>query len=502
MLRKIGFGQCKCKGIQLIFCVILVPVFNLSAQPDTLWTKIYGGDETDVGLSVQQTSDKGYILTGYSLSFGNGSSDIWVIKTDSLGDTLWTKIYGGASTDHGISAQQTADGGYILVGWTFSYGNGDSDVWLLKLNFLGDTVWTRTYGGNAVEEGRMVQQTSDNGYIITGFTKSFGAGETDLWLIKTDSVGIPIWTKTYGGAMGDEGWSVQQTADLGYIITGWTESYGTERNLWIIYVDSLGTPIWTKVYEGSGYAEGHLVRQTSDSGYIVTGCTGSDAGDLDLYLLKTDGSGNILWDRVIGGSNHDGGESVQQTMDGGYIVTGYTNSFGQGAGDLWVLRFDSLGDTLWTKTYGGPYPECGLSIQETSYENYIVAGYTISFGMGSNDVWLLKIGSESQIIEDQNANYKLMPKVFCYPNPFTTLSTIEFQLIQPAKVDIELYNSLGQKVKIFTGEYKRQGTYKVRWDGKGMQGERLADGVYFCRLRAGKSILLTKIEKAGFIQDP
>ena len=174
--------------------------FNFSlvfAQaPDTLWTKTYGGIEYDWGFSVQQTDDGGYIIGGAIYSFGSISGDVWLLKTDANGDTVWTKIYGGAGTDEGQCVQQTTDSGYIIVGWTESFGAGAWDVWLLKTDADGDTLWTKTYGGIFVDYGYSVQQTNDGGYIIVGWTKSFGAGDYDVYLVKTDVDGDTLWTKT------------------------------------------------------------------------------------------------------------------------------------------------------------------------------------------------------------------------------------------------------------------------------------------------------------------
>ena len=195
-------------------------MIKTNATGDTIWTKTYGGANSDYGKSVQQTSDGGYIIVGYSNSFGAGSNDVYLIKTNATGDTLWTKTYGGASSDYGKFVQQTSDGGYIIVGYSNSFGAGYDDVYLLKTNATGDTLWTKTYGGADYDYGKSIQQTSDGGYIITGGTYSFGAGSNDVYLLKTNATGDTLWTKTYGSISDDEGNSVQQTSDGGYIITG------------------------------------------------------------------------------------------------------------------------------------------------------------------------------------------------------------------------------------------------------------------------------------------
>ena len=167
--------------------------------------------------------------------------DIYLVKTDSLGDTLWTKTYGGNNNDFGYSVSQTADGGYILLGSSESFGVGAADFYLIKTNANGDTIWTRTYGGNDYEYGYSVAVTTNGGYILLGSTSSFGAGSSDIWFIKTNSIGDTLWTRTYGGIGSDGGSSVQQTSDEGYIITGMTKSYGSgNADIYLIKTDSLG----------------------------------------------------------------------------------------------------------------------------------------------------------------------------------------------------------------------------------------------------------------------
>ena len=211
----------------------------LQGQPDTFWSRTFGGSNSDYGRSVQQVSDDGYILTGSTASFGNDSYDVWFIKTDAQGDEEWNQILGGSDDDYGSSIQQTADGGYIITGWTNSFGNGGSDVWLIKSDSQGNEEWNQTLGGSDTDIGYSVQQTTDGGYIITGWTNSFGNGNYDVWLIKTDSQGNEEWNQTLGGSDFDKGSAIQQTADGGYIITGWTNSFGNGNDdAWLIKVEN------------------------------------------------------------------------------------------------------------------------------------------------------------------------------------------------------------------------------------------------------------------------
>jgi len=252
------------------------------------WSRTFGGSENDWGYSGQQTSDGGYILFGTTRSYGAGEYDFWLIKTDSEGNKQWERTFGGSDIDWGWSVQQTKDGGYILLGYTESYGTGKEDFWLIKTDAYGNKEWDRTFGGSESDWGSSVQQTKDGGYILLGYTESYGTGKEDFWLIKTDSQGNKEWDRTFGGSEADWGTSVQQTADGGYILLGDTVSYGAgSADFWLIKTDSQGNKQWAKTFGGSETEWGSSVQQTEDGGYILLGGTASyGAGGLDFWLIK------------------------------------------------------------------------------------------------------------------------------------------------------------------------------------------------------------------------
>jgi len=361
------------------------------------FAKTFGGSYDDAAYSFQQTSDGGYIVAGYTYSFGAGG-DVFLLKTNASGNLQWAKTFGGSSYEDALSVQQTSDGGYIVAGETYSFGAGSYDVFLLKTDASGNLQWTKTFGGINLDYAHSVQQTSDGGYIVAGETYSFGAGWYDVFLLKTDASGNLQWAKTFGGSDYDYAWSVQQTSDGGYIVAGYTESFGAGGDVFLLKTDASGNLQWAKTFGGSYSDAAYSVQQTSDGGYIVAGWTYSfGAGNEDAFLLKTDASGNLQWAKTFGGSHDEGALSVRQTSDGGYIVAGYTYSFGAGGADVFLLKTDASGNLQWAKTFGGSYDEGALSVQQTSDGGYIVAGGTFSFGAGDLDVFLLKTDANGNI---------------------------------------------------------------------------------------------------------
>jgi len=317
------------RRVPVVVCVLLsVVCLSSIASAQTNWTRAYGGAGRASGYSVQQTADGGYVVAG-----ANG--DVYLVRTNAQGDTLWTRTYGGPSGDYGHSVQQTTDGGFIVAGLTWSFGSGSDDFYLVKTNAQGDTLWTRTYGGPIWDEGYSVRQTSDGGYIIVGYTHSYGAGGRDVYLIRTDAKGDTLWTRTYGGTLYDQGYSVQETDDGGFIVAGLTDDFGGRGQL-LIKVNASGDTLWTRTYGGSGRDLGVSVKQTLDGGYIIAGG--------GFYLVKTDAQGDTLWTGTYGGGTYC--QSAQQTTDGGYIAAGWTRSFGAGGNDVYLVRTNAQGDTL------------------------------------------------------------------------------------------------------------------------------------------------------------
>jgi predicted secreted protein len=262
------------------------------------WNKTYGGINLDWMYSMVQTSDEGYALTGRTESFGTGGTDFWLVKTDASGNMMWNQTYGGTGYDGAWALVQTREGGYALVGSTTSFGTGDLDFWLVKTNSAGTMQWNRTYGGTDFDYASALVQTSDEGYALAGRTESFGAGNSDFWLVKTDAAGNAQWNRTYGGTDTDEAYALVQTGDGGYALAGYTWSFGAGSNdFWLVKTNSAGTMQWNRTYGGTSRDEAYALVQTGDGGYALAGYTESfgTGDDLDFWLVKTDVESGLAW---------------------------------------------------------------------------------------------------------------------------------------------------------------------------------------------------------------
>jgi hypothetical protein len=298
---------------------------------DVEWSQLYGGSSDDDAYAVSQTNDGGYIVGGRTKSSGSGLYDLWLIKTDQQGEILWEKILGGTKEDVAYSLLVLDDDEYLVVGGTASHGSGNSDAWVLKTSSEGEILWNITIGGKMNDVGRKVIASADGGFVIVGDTSSYGAGWNDIWLIKMSSDGSVSWNQTYGGSANDNGKSVVETDD-GFIIAGNSESFGS--NLvegYVVNVDPDGNLVWEQTFGGTSDDYAESIALLSDGGYVVTGFTSSTGtGESDVWLFSVSQGGDLMDETFYGGSMRDRMYEILPTSDDGYILVGFTWSFGAG----------------------------------------------------------------------------------------------------------------------------------------------------------------------------
>ena len=393
------------------------------------WEQTFGGNSTDWGSSVKPTTDGGYVILGGTYSFGNGDSDLYLIKTDENGEEEWFKTFGDNEMDQGFCIQQTTDGGYIICGttnyWDQVWG-WDVLVYLIKTDENGEEEWNQTYGSDG-SVGYSVKQTTDGGYIITGNKSYVGNGDSDLYLIKTNENGEQEWDQTYGILFNsDVGYSVQQTNDGGYIITGYTYPSPPQfqKDVFLIKINGNGEEEWSQTF-GEDYEDvGYSVQQTTDGGYIITGTkTNQENFSYDIYVIKTNNIGEEEWSQTFGGEYSDMGYSVQITTDDNYIIGGYTEPYQKDKEDVILIKIDNEGNELWSQTYGEEdIDERGQSIQQTSDGGYIITGFK-QF-ISNTEVYLIKTDSEGNV---------------------TNTSTIELPIPKSKRELVKTTNILGQE---------------------------------------------------------
>ncbi|MDH5683688.1 MAG: hypothetical protein OEZ20_04400 [candidate division WOR-3 bacterium] len=382
-------------SISVILLAMMTHLLHAQNEPNVEWVKNFGGSGVDIGYYVQQTQDKGYVIVGETFSFDDTEyGDVYLIRIDSLGNLEWQKTFGGSSEfwgeDWGSCVQQTQDKGYIITGTTQSFNDTIyEDVYLIKTDLSGNLEWQKTFGGIYEDRGNFVRQTQDKGYIITGSTQSFNDTiNGDFYLIKTDSFGNLQWQKTFGGSGEEEANTVQQTNDNGYIIIG-KGKVSNSYYAYLIKTDSLGNLQWQRTYGENEEECGNFSgQQTIDKGYIITGLIRTSEEILPkIFLLKADSLGNLQWQNTFGGNERTWSNFVQQTQDKGYIVVGFID----GGRDVYVIKMDSLAIHQWKKTFGGAGYDEGYCVQQTQDGGYIITGEYFNISSNDKNVYLIKI---------------------------------------------------------------------------------------------------------------
>jgi hypothetical protein len=390
--RKITstFKQKVFRIILLIFFGILLLGTGVGVSITIEWRYTFGGVNNDGAFSVIQTADGGFLIAGSTESYDVGSGDIWLVKTDASCTPEWNKIYGGTLSDYTKSIIRTTDGGFAIAGLTESYGTGGYNFWLIKTDVDGLPEWNRTFSAPGSEWDPSVIQTSDGGFVLAGFV--YATNEGDLWFIKTDPTGHAVWNHTFGGVADERALAVIQTSEGGFALAGYTRSFGAGlEDMWLVKTDSNGFPEWNTTYGGLDFDDASSVIQTSDGGFLLAGATKSyGAGEYDFWLVKTDSTGQLDWNKTFGGINDDSAKSMVQTQDGGFILAGYTRSYGAGATDVWLVKTNFTGHLEWNKTFGGIDDEAAFSVIQAADGDYVLTGITESYGAGAIDMWLIK----------------------------------------------------------------------------------------------------------------
>lgn len=361
------------------------------------FSKAYGGGNHERAYSLLALSDGSFVMAGYTASFGSGNNDILVLKANADGSLAWARTFGGSDRDEAWSVIGTTDGGFAVAGHTRSLGDPDGDFILIKLTSGGGFSWARTIGGANLEEAYAVVQTSDGGFALAGVTNSMGAGVEDVLLVKLDALGGMGWAKTFGGFTYDYGYSVCTAPDGGIVLAGYTSSFGAgSDDFLVLKTDASGNLLWARTIGGPSYDDAYSVIPTLDGGFLVVGYTGSyGAGQADAFVVKLTSAGGVSWARAIGGTGWDEARSAIQTSDRGFLISGYTASWGAG-GEAWLVKLTESGSFSWSKTFGGSGYEYAYDPVELS-SGLGIAGTTWSYGAGNTDLLLYKTDAQGNL---------------------------------------------------------------------------------------------------------
>ncbi len=536
------FSLKACLHVGLLTIIAIFFAIKLQAQtaPPIRWEKTISGPAADGNPRIFHTADGGYLLGGMSNSgigldksqASNGGYDYWTIKLDAAGNKQWDRSLGGLHDEFLSALQQTSDGGYILGGRSRSGisgdksqpSNGQEDCWVVKLNANGVKQWEKTFGGTLYETVTSMQQTADGGYILGAYSNSGTSsdksqpskGGDDFWLIKLDATGNKVWDKTIGGSGSDILSSIAQTTDGGYILGGYSNSgiSGDKSQVspgsydyWLVKVDAFGNKSWDKTLGGADFDQLSALAQTTDGGYILGGYSNSgisgtksqaSKGSDDYWIIKLDANGNKTWDKTIGGGDIDQLYSMQQTVDGGYILGGHSRSGPggdksepvKGIVDYWVVKVDVAGNIQWDKTIGANNIDRLYALQQTSDGGYMLAGDSFSGISGDksqptsgiSDFWIVKLGGNALGFKEPEVHSGF----YVSPNPNQGKFILQLHNLDVPIAEVTIYDLLGRVVL-------QQNIQKTNNQFSAELSIHNAKGMYMLQLKAGEQVKICKI---------
>lgn len=424
---------------------IIVLTSRLIAQPIT-FEKIYHHNWQQSSRDIVELADGSYLIAGFTNNQIFDDMDLYVLKVNSVGDTLWTKSYGGPEPEYAYHILPYNNFFYIL-GYSQSYGGGDYDAYLIKINQDGEAIWTKTYGGWGNEEGREIILTSDNHLVFVGSSNSADLADLDIFITKIDLEGNEIWTKYIGGTEKEYGNCIKLCNDGGFIIGGETFSYDRgDGDAYLIRTNANGDTIWTKTYGGLLADEIKSIICNADGSFTMAIRDSSNgSGDIDVEIMKTDSNGNIIWDKVYGSYDKDTPKTIYPTNDNGYIVGAITRSFGLINPDMWLIKLNADGDSIWTRRFGLYDHEHCHAAKQSSDGGYLSVGHSRSYSPNREfEIMFVKLNEEG-MLQSNDTKLGSDEEMKVFPNPANDMIYIEFP---ESSIDTEIFvkNTMGQIV--------------------------------------------------------
>lgn len=381
-----------------------------NASLSSTWQQTYGGPKSDKAYSTINTIDGGYAMIGASNSFGSGLINTWLVKTDSEGNILWNQTYSGEGQSIAESIVQTSDNGYAFAGYTYSLdqsGTGAPYTWLAKTDYKGVLEWNQTYKQSENAIAYCIMQTSDHGYALAG-QYTAPAGGVEAYVLKVDANGNLLWNKTYGGSGYDQINTIIQQSNGNYVLAGSNSpSTSGPSSLWLIKADSFGNIQWNQTYNELDNAVLSNMVKTTDGGYALIGWSTNGSNNVEYLLVKIDSAGAEQWSKKYVGQNVSQALAGIQTSDQGYALAGVTNASNAAFAKAWLVKTDSSGNALWNQTFGGSGQNAATSIAQANDGGYVIGGFTNSKGSGAEDFWLIKTDTNGVAVPEISIIYLL-----------------------------------------------------------------------------------------------
>jgi hypothetical protein len=447
---------------KVLLIVSLMFFLSPFIKAQATFQKIYPSSiRNQSGTDVLPGIDGGYIIVGSTETSITNDLDIEIMKTDDSGDTLWTKRYGGSKPDYPNNILKTNDGNYFVIGYTQSFGTGDYNNYLLKLKPNGDTIFTKVYGGFGNEDAKEIVATADGNYVIVGGSNSVNYANNDVQLIKINAVGDIIWTKYYGGPNYESARSVKLCSDGGFIMVGKTATAATSvATMYLVRTDLNGDTLWTKKIGGANSYEGKSVIVNTDGSYTIALDDSSATRDSDVRVMNIDATGKtIIWNKMYGGLQKDIAKMIQSTSDGGYIIASISRSFGWVNPDMWLIKLDASGNSQWTHNYGGAGHEHCFAVRPTADGDYIAIGHSKSYSTnGNTQIMFVKVDPSGNVaVVDELAANNI---INVYPNP--SRGIIKIDMVETlSKLTVLISNALGQTIYSEAIDSYTQNDHKV-----------------------------------------
>ena len=476
---------------------LLSSTTGTAQEPVLLQEQRYGGEFWEKTWGGTSTSDGGLILTGYTESFAANQADLYIVKVDGNGDTVWTRIYGGLGNDEGYAVAETPDKGFVVAGQQSPLSSEKELAWLLRTDQFGDTLWTRILDSTDFSYVINAARILDDGNILLiGGLFPDVEGTSQGWQTLIDANGKTLWSRSYPTEFDSEFFALDITPEGDFLLAGYVDPVRSDpSNGWLVRTNNEGDLIWQHNYGGDSSESFSTVLATANGDIICTGNTSSfGQGASDFWFLRLSSQGDSLLDAVHGGPGIDYASGVALTADNGIVIAGGTESFGAGSFDAWVLRLNSSGEARWATTLGGTSFDEAVGVTVTSDNGYMIYGSTESGQAKVSDMWFARLSSDPVTSVDlEHGNTEVLAGISqireIQPNPLHTSTVIKWYQHQPGDVTVTVVDALGTPVQVWNVEGLHTGTHSVQWNGEGVNEIALPSGNYFCRIHVNGKVI-------------